>query len=564
MGDNHDISAVTVVDGWPFSKELQASVEQVVVDEHVLLPAMFAITMHDPKQQILDKSGLRVGAEVEISVGQDKGQKPLIKGEVVAVECDYDELGGRIVARGYAASHRLHHGRRTRTFLDTTDSDIVKRVANEAEIEIDTIEPTTEVYSQVTQANLSDWDFLANRARQNGFELAMVEGKLHFGSPQKSADAPDQAEVGPDADAPDDRQLIFGKKLVAFHGRLSAAEQVAEVEVRGWDAKNKRAVVGTATAGTIAAKLELAEPSSMAGLFGDATFVSVSRNLSSDREAEAAARAIADRIGSVFAEVDGTARGNPVLRAGTPVSLSGVGEDFSGKYVLSHVRHVIGAEGYRTHFTASGRSNRSLLGLVSSAPGHSTVGSGPAGSFRISGFVRGLVEDSADPLKEGRVKVSLPWLAADFVTDWAPVMQMGAGPKSGTMFIPSVGDEVLVGFEFGDIDHPIVVGGLFNSIDMPPTYEHLLDNGAVLGRSIVSRLGHEITFNDGREHSGITLSTDGATVGVNLNALDQKLSLRSDGSIEIHSDGELKVSASKISLVADGELVLKGARISLN
>lgn len=566
MAPNYAVRAITVVDGWELDENLQAFVEQVVVDEHVLFPAMFAITMLDPKRNILDRSGLRVGAEVEITAltGDTLEAKPLIHGEVVTVECDYDELGARMVARGYAGSHRLHRGRRTRTFLDVTDSDIVKRVADEARIDVEAIEETSEVYAQVTQANLSDWDFLADRARRIGFELAMVEGKLHFGLPRRSAEAPDQADVGPDAEPPDPRQLLFGQKLLAFHGRLTAAEQVAEVEVRGWDENNKRAVVGTARAGTVAAELELAEPSSMAQFFGDQTFVSVSQRLSSDREAEDAARTLAERIGSAFTEVDGTARGDPVLRAGTPVSLSGVGEDFSGKYVLSHVRHVISGDGYRTHFTASGRSDRSLLGLVSTGGAHSSVGNGPADTFRIGGLVRGLVDDNADPLKVGRVKVSLPWLGADFVTAWAPVMQLGAGPKSGTIFIPAVNDEVLVGFEFGHIDHPIVVGGLFNPIDMPPTYEHFLDNGGVIGRAIVSRLGHEITFNDGQEHSGITLNTDGGTVSVNLNALNQKLSLRSDGSIEIEATGELKLKGSKVTVQADGELVLKGAKISLN
>ena len=73
-------------------------------------------------------------------------------------------------------------------------------------------------------------------------------------------------------------------------------------------------------------------------------------------------------------------------------------------------------------------------------------------------------------------------------------MQLGAGPDSGTMFIPAVNDEVLVGFEHGDVDWPIVIGGLFNGTDKPPAYSHYLDNGQVHRRSIVSRLGHQIAL----------------------------------------------------------------------
>jgi len=567
MAHNYAVRAMTVVDGWELDENLQAYVEQVVIDEHILFPAMFAISMLDPKGTILDRSGLRVGAEVEITAisGDDPEGKPLIKGEVVSVECDYDELGGRIVARGYAASHRLHRGRRTRTYLDVTDSDIVKSVVDEARIEVDTIEQTSEVYAQVTQANLSDWDFLADRARRIGFELAMVEGKLHFGLPRQSAEAPDQAEADPDSEAPDPRQLIFGKKLLAFHGRLTAAEQVAEVEVRGWDETTKRAVVGTAPAGTGAAKLDLAEPSSMAQFFGDPTFVSVSDRLSSDREAQDAALTIADRIGSAFAEVDGTARGDSVLRAGTPVSLSGVGEDFSGKYVLSHVRHVIGGEGYRTHFTASGHQDRSLLGLVSAGGARGSGVAASGGGAIFGGLVRGIVSENGDSQRPGCVRVKLPWLDDDFSSAWAPVMQLGAGPDSGTLFIPAVGDEVLIGFEHGQVDRPIVVGGLFNGVDKPPAHSHFFDNGAVLRRSIVSRLGHQLAFSDdANKESGITLVTKDATVGIGLNARDKRLVLHSNGSIEADANGDLKITAANITLEASGQLVLKGGTIKLN
>jgi phage protein D len=561
------VRSVITVDGWPLDDEVHGYVEHLLVDDQLDLPTMFAITLVDPDHDILDRSGLRVGAEVDVSVVDeaDQQEKPLAKGDVVTIECEYDQIGARVTVRGYAPSHRLHRGRQTRTFLNVTDSEIVKKVCGEAGIEIGKIEATSDVYEHVAQANASDWEFISARARQIGFEVAVVEGKLEFGPPRDSAEAPASSDADPDTDPTDPRLLIFGKNLLGFHGRLSAAEQVAEVEVHAWDTDRKEPVVVTAPAGTVAAQLELADPQSLASFFGDQTFISVSRPMASEPEATQAAKAIAERIGSSFVEADGVARGRAELSAGAAVNIDGVGEDFSGKYVLSHVRHVFDSEGYRTHFTISGRHDRSLLGMVSTgAAGAPAFGAGAANAA-IPGLVRGIVSDNDDPEKMGRVKVSLPWLSADFSSAWAPVMQLGAGPKSGTMFLPAVGDEVLVGFEHGRIDWPIVVGGLFNGVDAPPTYEHLLDNGAVIGRSIVSRLGHEIIFNDdAQNHSGIAITTEGATVSVNLDAREQRLFIQSDGSVVVQAAGELKLKGEKVTIQADGELVLKGAQIKLN
>ena len=55
------------------------------------------------------------------------------------------------------------------------------------------------------------------------------------------------------------------------------------------------------------------------------------------------------------------------------------------------------------------------------------------------------------------------------------------------MFLPDVDDEVLVGFEHGDIRRPYVLGGLWNGVDKPPLGDDLMDNGHNKRQGIVSR-----------------------------------------------------------------------------
>ena len=147
-------------------------------------------------------------------------------------------------------------------------------------------------------------------------------------------------------------------------------------------------------------------------------------------------------------------------------------------------------------------------------------------------------------------------------------MQLGAGPESGTFFLPAVGDEVLVGFEHGLIDRPMVVGGLFNKIDRPPTYGQYLKDGAVHGRGIFSRKGHRITFHDADDIGGIVLRVDDdnreSVVSIGLNAIETKLVVQSKGAVNIDAEGEITLRGSKVTVEADGELVLKGSTIKLN
>ena len=189
-------------------------------------------------------------------------------------------------------------------------------------------------------------------------------------------------------------------------------------------------------------------------------------------------------------------------------------------------------------------------------------------SQAISGIVRGIVSENADPDKLGRVKVSFPWLDEKYSSSWAPVVQLGAGPDSGTFFLPAVNDEVLVGFEHGNVDRPIVFGGLFNTIDKPPTYGNYLDDGKVTGRGIWSRKGHQITLHDADDASGVIVKVvDGDkrdVVSIGLNALDEKLVVMSSGNIEIQADGDLKIKAKNVAIDADSEIAMTASKIKLN
>jgi phage baseplate assembly protein V len=165
---------------------------------------------------------------------------------------------------------------------------------------------------------------------------------------------------------------------------------------------------------------------------------------------------------------------------------------------------------------------------------------------RYYGVVEALVvENEGDD--EGRVKVKFPWFdGGATVTEWCRVSQLYAGGGYGSVFVPEVGDEVLIAFIHGDMRFPIVLGGLYNGVDKPPT-------ARTDGRDqkiIRTKAGHEVLLDDGAKEIRIT-TAEGGTVTVNA---DGSITLKSP-KVTIDADNiELGAGASH-QLVFGDELV---------
>ena len=236
------------VAGSALSNELQTLLDEVVVEQHVHQPDMFSIRLRDHNRQVLSQAGLSIGTEVTIlgyAPGSQTAEK-LIVGEVTAMEGEYTPHGSRTLVRGYDKSHRLHRGRLTKTYVQVTYSDVARQVASQAGLQVGTIDSTSGTHKLVSQANLSPWDFLKGIAREIGYEVSVVEGKFNFKKPAPSSGGPS----GGDYNSTNPLQLVFGQDLLEFYPRLSSAQQVSTIHVRGWDPAQKQKLVGQESAGT--------------------------------------------------------------------------------------------------------------------------------------------------------------------------------------------------------------------------------------------------------------------------------------------------------------------------
>lgn len=539
------------IDGAPLPEDVVPLLSSAHVDDSLHLPDLFVLRFRDPDRTVLAKTGLAVGTAVRILVAtaDSKPARPLITAEVTALEAEFDSSGTFVVVRGYDHAHRLFRGRRTVTYTQVTASDVVRTVARRASLRIGTVESTKTVYDHVTQGGVTDWRFLSGLAREIGFELAVRDGALHFQQPRPATQAP--APGGQPGTDP--LVLHLGTDLLRLRTGITAGQQVKEVQVRGWDVARKQALVATAPARTRSADLPTVRPADLAAAFGNPVYVATDVPYRSQAEVDAAAEGLAEGIAGSFAELEGLARGNPELRAGTAIALVDLGAPFDGKYTISSSRHAYDPHtGYTTSIAVAGRQERSLFSLT---------GGGAAGPA-APGVVVAQVTDVNDPQQQGRVQLSYPWLADDHVSDWARTVQPGAGKDRGAMVVPEVGDEVLVAFEQGDLQRPYVLGGLYNGVDTPRSGPvDLVDpgSGAVNRRSVVSRRGHRLDL----------LDQDGRKEGISLATADDKLRLEFDATgttITVHSDGKVTVEGTQGVVVdaATSDLQLKGGQIKLS
>jgi uncharacterized protein involved in type VI secretion and phage assembly len=161
----------------------------------------------------------------------------------------------------------------------------------------------------------------------------------------------------------------------------------------------------------------------------------------------------------------------------------------------------------------------------------------------------GIVTDNKDPQKLGRVKLQLPVVSEQDTTSWAPIIMLGAGKNRGWFFIPDPGDEVLVMFEHGDPNRPLVVGSLWNGKDRPPDSNpipHANDR-----RVIKSRAGSSIVFDDGSDPK-IVIEDGAGKARITIDSKNNKVLIEAlDGDVCIQSpSGDLNIVAKAAELKA--------------
>ena len=169
-------------------------------------------------------------------------------------------------------------------------------------------------------------------------------------------------------------------------------------------------------------------------------------------------------------------------------------------------------------------------------------------SGQMPGLVEAIVIDNKDPDNMGRVKLKFPLLPEMPESFWARLVMPMAGQKRGWMTIPEIDDEVLVAFVHGDFNHAIVVGALYNGVDVPPYANEDGDNNL---RVFQSRSGHRVTFDDTDGSERIELISHNEEIRIIMDAKEKTLSIYSGKDIIVEAKETISLKCKDFVMKAD-------------
>jgi uncharacterized protein involved in type VI secretion and phage assembly len=453
-----------------------------------------------------------------------------------------------MIVRAYDRSHRMMRSRKLRAFNKQSIGDIVTQLCQDHGISASLHGSTGSALEYVIQHNESDWDFMWRLLDRIGFEFVLDDKSATIAKPGATGDTV---------------ELRFPDDIPSFRPRVTAVQQASSVTVHGFDHAAKQKMTGESTSPDQVTRAGI-DRDSIEGKFGETKIEIVGQSFRDQSELNAMAQSQLDQLANAYVAAVGETEGNPAIKAGVKLNISGVGKNFSGTYRAARVEHTISSGGaYTTKF-------------FNSAGEHTLIAQsgGGAGGAHIDSLIVGIVTNNKDPDGMGRVKVKLP-AVDEQESFWAPVAVPAAGPERGLSMLPVPNEQVIVGFENGDPSYPYVLGSVFNGRDQPGQ-ELAVDDG-----SFAMKSDHKALF---AAKEDITLRSDGGKWIVEIKGGEIKETVNAgqggqggykgqfDGSYEVTANQALKltsqmqveISAPQIKISAQGPLQIQGNPVQID
>lgn len=286
-----------------------------------------------------DERDLKLGSRITLYAGDSVAPSEIFRGIVTGLEVEFPQAGtSEILVLAEDPLQLARQARRSKVHSDL----VLSQLANDVAAQLGLTPKVTELNDSIgthVQLNESDLAFLRRLLTRYDADLQVVGKELHV-SPRKDVQR-------------GTLELQFGSQLLGVRFHVDLADQVTEITTSGWDPTQGKRVAGSSQG----ANLGPGNGRSGASLLGTA-LAARSEHIShpsvmTDDEASALADAVFDRRARRFVCVHGTVQGNPRIRVGTHLTLTGTSERFNNTYyVVSACHHFTRGDYYETDFEA--------------------------------------------------------------------------------------------------------------------------------------------------------------------------------------------------------------------
>lgn len=439
---------------------------------------------------------------------------------------------GHILVSGYSETYRLETDLNFNSWTGCTLADIIKEMTSKAGVSARINPEYTEKLDYVCQYNESDFTFIKRLALQYNEWLYYDGIDLVFGRPVHLPDAV-KLEFGTSLSSLDIGVKALAKpaKVFSYHS-LNDQTIAAETPNKPTDKDRLGYEAFQASLGMYR------NPARQYALPRIHYTSEMTRYVRKKQEAATAESHYVLGQSETATLVTGSVvdlKSSFLERAGSLTSES------LGEFFITEITHTVGEDCYYSN------TFKAIPAVVDTLPE-------PEVEMPIAEPQMARVTRNDDKFGHGRVQVQMNWQTEKMSTDWLRVMAPDGGSSDqvksnrGFVFIPEVGDHVLVGFRHGDPNRPYVMGSLFNGT-----------TGAGGGKenitkTIVTRSGHTLAFNDMENGNwGITLKDAKG----NVFHMDTKGS-----SINITAPQTITLNATNIMLNASNKIGLQSSSVS--
>ena len=304
--------------GKSYQQNKSGGVVSIVVEEHVDMIGMLMVRFSDTEDW-----KYQIGDDVSLEVDS----KEVFAGQITALEPSISvETGPVVTLRAMDPLYKLTRGRKTRQFDKMSDADAVKKVLSEAGLSA-SVDSTSPKHEYILQRNESDMSFVKRLAARNNYMLRMDNKKACFKKAQYSGN-------GVEVDISE--KVNSASSIISVDMKYSAAEQIQELIVHGWDYNKKEKIVGKATSSNVTkigdGKLGL----DVCSTFGKATAYVTDVPVTDQSLAKVMAQSELNRLSRQYLRGTARFRGGVmnILRAGVMLTFSGMPANYNGRFFV--------------------------------------------------------------------------------------------------------------------------------------------------------------------------------------------------------------------------------------